>query len=263
MAKETIGIGTAPNDGTGDALRTAFGKVNDNFDELYAGVFSTEVAVASASTCNIGAADSPFVEITGTTAITSFGSAVDRFRCIRFSGALTLTHGSSLVLPGAANITTAAGDTAIAVSDATGKWRVYVYSKASGAGGAPAVADLTDTAWTSWTPTVSSQSGTVTGATITKSGSYKIIGKTLFWKINCTLTSIGSGSPGGAVMFTVPSGLAPAAGNNAGAGYYVNDGALAGVNASSNGSIYAFKANGTTLWANGNVFAISGYYELS
>lgn len=36
MAKQVIGIGAAPNDGTGDALRTAFGKVNDNFTELYA-----------------------------------------------------------------------------------------------------------------------------------------------------------------------------------------------------------------------------------
>lgn len=36
MAKQTINIGTAANDGTGDALRTAFGKVNSNTDELYA-----------------------------------------------------------------------------------------------------------------------------------------------------------------------------------------------------------------------------------
>jgi hypothetical protein len=35
MAKQTINIGTTPNDGTGDALRNAFIKVNDNFTELY------------------------------------------------------------------------------------------------------------------------------------------------------------------------------------------------------------------------------------
>jgi len=35
MGKQTINIGTTANDGTGDALRTAFDKVNDNFDELY------------------------------------------------------------------------------------------------------------------------------------------------------------------------------------------------------------------------------------
>ncbi|HUU99460.1 MAG TPA: hypothetical protein VMW32_00720 [Bacteroidales bacterium] len=35
MAKQTIGIGAAANDGTGDTLRTAMDKCNDNFDELY------------------------------------------------------------------------------------------------------------------------------------------------------------------------------------------------------------------------------------
>jgi len=35
MAKKTIFIGTSPNDGTGDALRVAFDKINQNFSELY------------------------------------------------------------------------------------------------------------------------------------------------------------------------------------------------------------------------------------
>lgn len=35
MAKQTINIGTTANDGTGDTIRDAFDKVNDNFDELY------------------------------------------------------------------------------------------------------------------------------------------------------------------------------------------------------------------------------------
>ena len=35
MAQQTINIGTVANDGTGDPLRTAFDKVNDNFNELY------------------------------------------------------------------------------------------------------------------------------------------------------------------------------------------------------------------------------------
>ena len=37
MAKQTINIGTAANDGTGDPLRTAFTKINANFTELYGG----------------------------------------------------------------------------------------------------------------------------------------------------------------------------------------------------------------------------------
>lgn len=35
MGKQIINIGAAPNDGTGDPLRTAFDKANDNFTELY------------------------------------------------------------------------------------------------------------------------------------------------------------------------------------------------------------------------------------
>ena len=35
MAKQTINIGQAANDKTGDPLRTAFQKVNSNFNEIY------------------------------------------------------------------------------------------------------------------------------------------------------------------------------------------------------------------------------------
>ncbi len=36
MTKQVINIGQTANDKTGDPLRTAFSKVNDNFTELYA-----------------------------------------------------------------------------------------------------------------------------------------------------------------------------------------------------------------------------------
>lgn len=35
MAQQLINIGSAPNDGLGDPIRTAFGKCNSNFSELY------------------------------------------------------------------------------------------------------------------------------------------------------------------------------------------------------------------------------------
>src|SRR6056300_1950553 len=35
MARQNINIGSSANDGTGDPLRTAFDKINDNFIELY------------------------------------------------------------------------------------------------------------------------------------------------------------------------------------------------------------------------------------
>ena len=42
MAQQTINLGTSLNAGDGDPLRTAFDKVNDNFDELYARDLGTD-----------------------------------------------------------------------------------------------------------------------------------------------------------------------------------------------------------------------------
>ena len=51
MAKQTINIGTTANDGTGDPIRSAFDKTNDNFTELYdgAGVADDSVTFAKLS----------------------------------------------------------------------------------------------------------------------------------------------------------------------------------------------------------------------
>jgi hypothetical protein len=38
MAKQTINIGTTPNDGTGDTLRSSFDKINSNFTEIYSAI---------------------------------------------------------------------------------------------------------------------------------------------------------------------------------------------------------------------------------
>ena len=35
MTQQIINVGAAPNDGTGDQLRTSFDKCNQNFTELY------------------------------------------------------------------------------------------------------------------------------------------------------------------------------------------------------------------------------------
>jgi hypothetical protein len=45
MAKQTVNIGTTANDGTGDPLRTAFDKLNDNFDEVYGNNFVTTARI--------------------------------------------------------------------------------------------------------------------------------------------------------------------------------------------------------------------------
>lgn len=92
-------------------------------------------SIASASTTNICTAPQTFVTITGVVTITSFGSSCSpgQSRDIQFAGALTLTYNAtSMVLPTAANISTAAGDYARAIYLGGGNWAVVRYTKADG-----------------------------------------------------------------------------------------------------------------------------------
>lgn len=94
-----------------------------------------EQSLASAGTTDIGAVNSNFVLITGTTTITSLGANYNGPRFVRFNGILTLTHNAStLLLPGGANITTAANDRAIFVpkGNPSDGWNCVVYQYASG-----------------------------------------------------------------------------------------------------------------------------------
>lgn len=90
--------------------------------------------IASAATTDIGAATAEFVDVTGTTTITGLGTiGAGIVRTVRFTGALTLTHNAtSLILPGAANITTAANDRAVFRSLGSGNWLCVAYQKADG-----------------------------------------------------------------------------------------------------------------------------------
>jgi hypothetical protein len=90
--------------------------------------------IASASTTDLGAVEGLAHDITGSTAITSFGTiGAGILKVLTFEGALTLTHNAtSLILPGGANITTASGDTAVVISEGSGNWRCVSYQKASG-----------------------------------------------------------------------------------------------------------------------------------
>lgn len=96
-------------------------------------ISASEASIASAATCDLEAAASLFVAVTGTAAITSLGTGTNLLRLVRFAGSLTLTHNAtSLILPGGASIVTAAGDSAIFASDGSGNWRCRGYSRANG-----------------------------------------------------------------------------------------------------------------------------------
>lgn len=92
--------------------------------------------LASAATTDLGTIPSRNVSITGVVSITSFGSTAQTafpLYFLTFTGILTLTYNvTSLILPGAASITTAAGDTAIAIYLGGGNWQVVSYTLASG-----------------------------------------------------------------------------------------------------------------------------------
>ena len=91
--------------------------------------------VASAATTTIWVTDGNFIHVTGTTTITSFGTATQAGieRIVVFDGILTLTHNStSLILPTGSNIITAAGDVAIVRAETTANARVINYYRKSG-----------------------------------------------------------------------------------------------------------------------------------
>ncbi len=52
MSQLLINIGALPNDGSGDPLRTAFAKINNNFSQLFDTNYSTQTAFTIGSTPN-------------------------------------------------------------------------------------------------------------------------------------------------------------------------------------------------------------------
>ena len=141
--------------------------------------------VPSASTIDLDAATGNLIDVTGTTTITAITLADGRMRTVRFTGALTLTNGASLVLPGGQNITTAAGDTAIFRGYAAGVIRCVVYVRKDGH------------------PLISRQA-TIASAATTDLGSD--IAENITVSGTTTITSFGSTAPLGATKFLYFSG---------------------------------------------------------
>ena len=100
------------------------------------GTFGQEVPLASAATVDLGTAPAHVVQITGTTTITSLGTAASiaaPIYIVRFSSALTLTYNAtSLILPGATSIVTLPGDAMMAEYLGNGNWKVLIYQSVGG-----------------------------------------------------------------------------------------------------------------------------------
>lgn len=113
MAKQTINIGTTANDGTGDPIRSAFIKSNDNFTELYAGAgvaddsityskladeFTTIDPLTAAAIVDIDFADAQVytLTITEATEITFSNVSTGMVKDIIITGDFALTLPTSL-----------------------------------------------------------------------------------------------------------------------------------------------------------------------
>ncbi|NSZ61884.1 hypothetical protein G6L16_000880 [Agrobacterium tumefaciens] len=112
----------------------------NNFDNAFRTIMSQLAdwtdgsTIASGTTTDLSTVKGMYVSVTGTSTITSFGTAkAGWIKYLRFTGAATITHNAtSMILPAGASITTSAGDYALFVSEGSGNWRCLEYVRASG-----------------------------------------------------------------------------------------------------------------------------------
>lgn len=143
-------------------------------------------SIASAATTDLSTKTSRYLTVTGNTGISSFGpntSGVTKY--LIFSGSLQLTHNAtSLILPGAANITTGAGDVALMLSLGSSNWRCLDYQIAANDPGQTAVHDTpvdaaTDVAISSnWAYDHAASFSSHTGATAVHGATGAVVGTT-------------------------------------------------------------------------------------
>jgi hypothetical protein len=117
--------------GTGGTTEAALLATENEFTAMQK--WAKGANIASASTLSLPG-DGNYHHITGTTTVTAISTEqAGTWIALEFDAALTLTYnGTSLILPGSANITTAAGDTAVFVSEGSGNWRCVNYTRRNG-----------------------------------------------------------------------------------------------------------------------------------
>lgn len=170
---------------------------------------NTSVDVASGATADIGAAASDYVRITGTTTITGLGTVSGGiWKCVRFAGALTLTHNAtSLILPGGVNILTAAGDIGFFKSEGSGNWRCMGWLPASRSTYEAQAQTLTDAATVNWDASVGQVATLTLGGNRTMAAPTNL--KAGYYSLKVIQDATGSRTITWNSVFKWPAGTAP------------------------------------------------------
>jgi len=217
MSKQTINIGTVPNDVTGDTIRSSFNKANLNFTELYSAVLTSEAQNLIYATPN-GSSGLPSLRALLRADISDLGTGVSTALGINtgsvgavvlFNGAggtpssLTLTNATGLPISGLTGLGTN-WSTAIGASLGSG-WTTALnaaYSSSAGAwtlvsgGTLTGVNTITSNAKNqlivngTWTASAASDNMIAIGGTITSASALGASGVV----INPAMTAVGTSS---------------------------------------------------------------------
>ena len=99
MAQQTLNIGTTANDGTGDTLRVAMDKVNDNFNEIYASPIISDFITITGNEIRANRSNDDLVlEPSGTGIVTAPALTIDSNINITDNVIKTTVSNSDLVL---------------------------------------------------------------------------------------------------------------------------------------------------------------------
>lgn len=200
--------------------------------------------IVAAATINLQTATGDVVDVTGNTTITAVTLNDGEERTVRFTGTPILTHGASLVIPGAVSMFMAAGDYVVFRGYASSVVRVTNFQRAS-------LTPIDGTAWTATTPTATFSSGSGTCAMRTKQ-----IGKTVFLSLRITCTATGT-------LASVP----PPTTVNASVDYIMvgreinRTGLMWFAMINSTAISFGTQTNGVSAMNTGDVVELSGIYE--
>jgi hypothetical protein len=126
--------------------------------------------------------DGNYFDVTGTTNFAAMTVESGNFFMLQFDGALTITHGSGIELPGAADLTTATGDRLICYATAANTVEVMsVETEAAAAAGTTQVVYAENTTGYSTTSTSYVSAGPAISLTDVVSGKGVIITVNLHW----------------------------------------------------------------------------------